>query len=98
MTDKQRQLARHALGLPNKQKTSFRNRFCASPGSDDFAEWEAMVSQGEAVKFPSSLWGGDSMFHLTLKAALAAREPDEHISREEAMEMRKWQLCAESSE
>ena len=41
---------------------------------------------------------GAVMFHLTLKAALAAREPDEHISREEAMEMRKWQLCAESSE
>jgi len=88
MTDKQRKLARHALGLPNKKNTSYRNRFCTGPGSEDYQEWQEMVAHGEAIRRDGPLWGGDSMFFLTLKAALAVREPKEHISREDAAEMR----------
>ena len=88
MNNKQIPLARHALGLPNKNNTSYRNRFCTGPGSTEYEEWEAMVAQGDAVKRTSSLWGGDSMYHLTLRGALAVREPKEHISREDAAEMR----------
>jgi hypothetical protein len=29
LTDRQRELARHALGFPNKKNTSYRNHFCA---------------------------------------------------------------------
>jgi hypothetical protein len=33
------------------------------------------------------------MFYLTLKGALAVREPKEHISREDAEEMRKLEVA-----
>ena len=88
MTEKQIMLARHALGFPNKRNTSYRNRFCTGPGCDDYAEWKAMVAQGDAVERTGPLWGGNSMFMLTLLAALAVRGPKEHISREDAAEMR----------
>jgi hypothetical protein len=89
MTDEQRKLARHALGFPNKTNTSYRNHFCTGAGSVDFPHWEAMVEAGEAVKRTGTMWGGDDMFHLTLKGGLAARDPKEHLSREETELMRK---------
>lgn len=98
MTDTQKKLARHALGLPNKTKTSYRNRFCIGPGGDGYEEWRGMVEAGEAVERKgtdadasagTSAFGGDSMFFLTLKGGLAARLNDEHLSREEAQEMRR---------
>jgi hypothetical protein len=88
MTDSQKQLARHALGLPNKKHTSCRNHFCAGSGHTDWPDWMAMVAQGDAVRRTGPCWGGDSMFYLTLQGALAAREPNEHISREDAAQMR----------
>ena len=91
MNDQQRKLARHALGLPNKQHTSYRNRFCTGPDADNYADWKAMVASGEAIERTSALWGGDSIFALTLKGALAAREPKEHLSREDVMEMRTFE-------
>jgi hypothetical protein len=89
MTETQRQLARHALGFPNKTNTSYRNHFCTGPGSTDYPEWEAMVVAGEAVKRTGPHWGGDDMFYLTLKGGLAARDPKEHLSREESATMRE---------
>jgi hypothetical protein len=89
MTEKQRELARHALGFPNKKNTSYRNHFCTGPGDTNFPEWEAMVAAGEAVKQTGPHWGGDDMFHLTLKGALAARNPKEHLSREDSAMMRE---------
>jgi hypothetical protein len=89
MTEAQTKLARFALGLPNKQNTSYRNRFCTGPGSGDYPELQAMVAEGDAIERTGPLWGGASMFHLTLKGALAVCGPQEHISREDAEEMRK---------
>ena len=89
MTKEQTSLARHALGLPNRKNTSYRNHFCIGAGGDSYTEWEAMVAQGDAVKRTGPHWGGDDMFYLTLKGALAAREPREHISREDAANMRE---------
>ena len=91
MTDKQRDLARHALGFPNKKHTSYRNHFCTGAGSDDYPHWEEMVAQGDAVKRSGPHWGGDDMFYLTLKGALAARNPKEHLSREDAQNMREME-------
>ncbi len=88
MTPEQRELARHALGLPNKKKTSYRNHFCTGPGTTDFPHWEAMVEQGDAIRRTGPHWGRDNMYYLTLRAALEAREPNEHLSREDAAEMR----------
>lgn len=88
MTERQRQLARHALGFPNKKKRSYRNHFCAGVGHVDYEDWVAMVTNGDAVKRDGPHWGGDSMFHLTLQGALQARDPKEHLSREDAEQMR----------
>lgn len=78
MTPQQIDLARHALGLPNKRRQSYRNHFVAGPGHSDYTDWEAMVAAGEARKHPASaLTGGDAMFTLTAigaKAALRGRE------------------------
>ena len=89
MTPKQRELARHALGFPNKKNVSYRNHFCTGVGGDGYDDWQDLVSQGLAVKQTSSLWGGDDMFYLTLDGALMARDPKEHLSQEDTAHMRK---------
>ena len=89
MTPSQRELARHALGFPNKRNTSYRNRFCSGPDHPAYQNWMNMVAEGYAVKQDGPLWGGDSMFYLTLKGALLARDPKEHLSREDTEVMRK---------
>lgn len=88
MTSLQRELARHALGLPNDRNVSYRNHFCAGTNHPDYANWEAMVAQGDAVKRTVPHFGGDDMFHLTLQGALAARESKEHLSAEDTKWMR----------
>lgn len=89
MTPDQIELARHALGFPNKKNTSYRNRFCCGPGHGAWNDWNDMVENGYAVRRDGPMWGGDSMFFLTLKGALLARLPKEHLSQEETREMRE---------
>ena len=43
LTPAQLELARHALGLPNDRRRSYRNRYLAGGGSP---EWDAMVEAG----------------------------------------------------
>jgi hypothetical protein len=66
MTETQKELARHALGLPNRKNESYRNHFCTGPGSLDFDHWEDLVTKGLADKRTDGPWGGDHMFYLTL--------------------------------
>ena len=88
LTDEQKKVARHALGLPNKNNTSYRNHFCAGPGHADYETWMKMVAQRDAIRLTGPHWGGDDMFLLTWKGALQARRPKEHISREDMAAMR----------
>jgi hypothetical protein len=88
MTPKQREFARHALGLPNKKSTSYRNHFCIGVGGDGHEDWEDLVSKGLAVKRTSDLYGGDDIFYLTLQGALMVRGPKEHLSQEDTQFMR----------
>ena len=89
MTENQLALARHALGFPNRRNESYRNHFCIGKGGDGYEEWMDLVSKGLAIRRTGPHWGGDDMFYLTLKGALEARGPKEHISREDAAEMRE---------
>jgi hypothetical protein len=93
ITETQRNLARHALGFPNKKNTSFRNRFCIGKGGDGYEDWEDLVSKGLAIKCVGAdhgrPWGDSDMFYLTLEGALMVRGPKEHISREDAADMRR---------
>lgn len=93
MTNEQRELARHALGFPNKTNMSTRNHFCTGEGSTDFPHWEAMVAAGYAIKRKVSFCGGDDIFHLTMKGALEARGPKEHLSRETASMIRELEAA-----
>jgi hypothetical protein len=88
VTPKQRELIRHALGLPNDRNESYRNHFCAGLGHDDWKDWLDMVARGLAVRRESGNWGGDSMFHVKLETALFVREPHEHLSPEDVPMMR----------
>lgn len=79
MTPGQRELARHALGLPNSRGQSYRNRFVAGIGHPDFFDWCVMVIDGNATyRLPHTVpFGGDAIFYLTdagAKTALARRE------------------------
>ncbi len=87
MTTIQTGLARHALGLPNKNKESYRNRFCASPGTDDHAEWDQMVDAGKAVKRENCPQAGSTMFYLTVSGAAEVLCEGEQLSREDAEKM-----------
>lgn len=82
MTPRQRQLARHALGLPNARRRSYRNRFCAAyvPGGD-FDEWAALDRAGLArlINAQDRL----ATFHLTLAGARAALDPGESLCAED---------------
>ena len=83
MTERQIELARHALGLTRSRLVSFRNHFCAGPYHEDFTEWEAMVAAGFAVKRESKvLPPGDVMFHLTRAGAEQALKPGDVLDPE----------------
>ena len=88
LTDRQKNLARHALGLPNEKNMTYRNHFWIDRAGDGYNDWQDMVENGFAVKAPGGQnWVGD-FFYLTIEGARAVLAPTEHISREEAQNMR----------
>lgn len=84
MTPKQRDLARHALGLPNRNRRSYRNRFFASytPGGD-YEQWEEMREAGYAERARVSPDGRRYGFWLTESGALAALNKGESLCPED---------------
>ncbi|MDZ4393785.1 hypothetical protein [Cypionkella sp.] len=83
MTPAQIALARNALGLPNPQNRSYRNRYCAGKGHPDHAKWKAMVAAGLAtVRQNEGGLGGQDTFSLTVAGATAALQKGETLSAE----------------
>lgn len=82
MTTEQRDLARHALGLPNASRKSYRNYFCTDP---DHPEWMALVAEGLAMmnKRPAGICSGNVFFHLTRRGALLALDRGERLCGED---------------
>lgn len=84
LTDTQRELARHALGLTRGKKVTFRNHFVTGEGSKDHAAWMEMVNAGAAKRRTgSALSGGDDIFWLTKAGATAALNRGEKLSAED---------------
>jgi hypothetical protein len=84
MSPDQKELARHALGLPNVRRRSYRNHFVAGEGHSDFTNWLAMVEAGEAKRRKgNALTGGDDLFRLTKAGAEAALNPRERLDPED---------------
>jgi hypothetical protein len=81
---RQIELARHALGLPNRRNVTYRNHFVAGPGHTDYDDWERMVESGHARKIKGSqITGGDPCFELTRAGANAALTRRERLDRED---------------
>ena len=78
MSRLERELSRHALGLPNKKRTSYRNRFYGLP--DDPA-WVAMIGKGWATSTPQP--GELVCFQLTREGAELALNPSENLCKED---------------
>lgn len=85
MTPEQKKLARHALGLPNTARRSYRNYYVVGPGGAAFEDWEKMVVSSEAQR--STTWKsptyGTFCFFLTEVGACQALEPREYLDRED---------------
>lgn len=84
MTPEQIELARHALGLPNKRRQSYRNHFVAGEGHPDYVNWCDMVGKGFARgKKGSQLTGGDPVFWLKRSGAEKALKRGERLDPED---------------
>lgn len=84
LDSKSRDLARHALGLPNKRKQSYRNHYVTGEGCADWELWNGMVAQGLATRRKGSqLTGGDDIFRLTSEGAKAALNKGERLDPED---------------
>jgi hypothetical protein len=83
MTPRQKELARHALGLPNAAKRSYRNRFFTAPtiANPDFVDWSSMVAIGcaQGVRETETM----ARFWLTRKGADAALLRGESLDPED---------------
>lgn len=77
MTTAQRALARHALGLPNENMRSYRNRYVASEGSSGMRAWIELVANGLAIEVVYKF------FSLTKAGAQLALEPGETLDLED---------------
>jgi len=78
-------LARHALGLDGRRTATYRNRFVAGPGHEDYPAWMLMVRAGFAVRHDGGklAFGGDDLFCLTKDGARSALIPGETLDPED---------------
>lgn len=80
MDELQTKLARHALGLPNRHRQSYRNHYVVGPGGAAHAAWMQMVEAGEAQRRKGGpLTGSFDVFVLTLRGARKALTQDERL-------------------
>jgi hypothetical protein len=84
MTPEQIELARHALGLTNGRKVSFRNHYVAGEGGLEYVAWCDLVSRGLARgRKGSQMTGGDPVFWLTRAGAEKALKRGERLDEED---------------
>jgi hypothetical protein len=69
ITDRQRDILRHTLGVGvgvGRGRIGWRNHFCTGPDSDDYADCEALVAAGLMTKRSGGpLSGGDPVYRAT---------------------------------
>lgn len=83
LTKKQREMARHALGLPNWRNQTYRNRYYTRGSTEQMAAWRDLCAVGMATATPTKVKGGQVLFQLTLSGALAALEQGESLCPED---------------
>lgn len=82
LTNNQRHLARHALGLVYGETHSYRNRFAAARGTADYDAWRAMVDMNAARRIPWFYRWGDH-FYLTRAGADLVLRSGERLDPED---------------
>lgn len=83
MTPAQRELARHALGLPNDRRRSYRNRYFTPANGEVAEQWRAMVAAGEAEGGKPAGKISSLFFCLTRKGAELALDARECLCPED---------------
>ena len=81
LTKRERELARHALGLPNQWQQSYRNRFVAANVPGDYDVWLSLKDKGAASSMGAG--AGKTYFWLTFEGAKAALENGERLDTED---------------
>jgi hypothetical protein len=71
MTDEQREIMRHALGL-NRRGSEYRNYFVTGPGSTDYPHIEALVAAGMMTKRAGNVLSGYDDTYMVTDAGRAA--------------------------
>lgn len=82
LTSVERMMARHALGLPNNKRCSYRNHYAVNPRTKKTAAaWDSMAARGLAEKGRAGviLTG----YCLTAAGAKAALDPGEKLDTED---------------
>lgn len=80
MTPTQRELARHALGLPNDRMRSYRNSYFVGNRSPAHGEWLKMLERGLAEVEPGE---PNDFFWLTRAGAEMALNEGERLDPED---------------
>jgi hypothetical protein len=90
MAEPWRELARHALGLPNANLRSYRNRFVTGSGGRNHRTWLDMVDAGFAERRDggSLPFGGNDLFWLTPAGARSSLNIGESLCTEDFPEDR----------
>lgn len=77
MTEEQREIMRHALGL-NRGSRKYRNHFVTGPGSTDYPHCEELVAAGLMTKRAGNvLSGGDDIYSVTDAGRAALKAPND---------------------
>lgn len=83
LSKKQVEMARHALGLRDGNKTAYRNRYFLMAESDGFADWQDMVSKGHAKHVPPQSPDIIHFFCLTHVGAKSVLRHRETLDKED---------------
>lgn len=83
MNPEQKTLARHALGLDGRRRTSYRNRFFVHVDTPAWHEWMAMCAAGEAERDDWRSDGSGHRFSLTRAGGDLALDHGESLDLED---------------
>jgi hypothetical protein len=83
MTPLQEKLARHALGLSDHQKRSYRNRYITGSSGRNYGTWMRMVKSGVAARERFGTADDAWLFFLTRTAAESVLKSGESLDPED---------------
>lgn len=79
MTNEQREVMRHALGL-GRGSREYRNHFVTGPGTTDYPHCEALVAAGLMKRRDGNpLSGGDPIYSVTEAGRVALKPPSAEV-------------------